>query len=40
MKRKITLALIGLVLFFGSDVSSNAEVKQVRMHIAGYLCGN
>ena len=40
MKRKITLALTGLVLLFGSAASSNAEVKQVRMHIAGYLCGN
>jgi hypothetical protein len=40
MKRKITLALLGLVLLFGSATSSSAEVKRVQMHIAGYLCGN
>jgi hypothetical protein len=28
------------VLLFGSATSSSAEVKRVRMHIAGYLCGN
>jgi hypothetical protein len=40
MKRKIALALLGLVLLFGSAVSAGAEVRRVEMHIAGYLCGN
>lgn len=40
MKRNISLALLGLVLLFGSATSSRAEVKRVEMHIAGYLCGN
>ncbi|HEY0322770.1 MAG TPA: hypothetical protein VGC66_17585 [Pyrinomonadaceae bacterium] len=40
MKRSITLALLGLVLLMGSATGSRAEVKRVRMHIAGYLCGN
>jgi hypothetical protein len=40
MKRKITLALLGLVLLMGSAASSSAQVKRVQMHIAGYLCGN
>jgi hypothetical protein len=40
MKRNIALALLGLVLLFGGAGSSSAEVRRVRMHIAGYLCGN
>jgi hypothetical protein len=40
MKRRITLALLGLTLLFGSAADSAAQVKQVQMHIAGYLCGN
>jgi hypothetical protein len=40
MKRNLTLALLGLVLLMGSATRSGAEVKRVRMHIAGYLCGN
>ena len=40
MKRNIFLASLGLVLLFGSMNSSQAQVKQVEMHIAGYLCGN
>lgn len=40
MKRKFILALLGLVLLMGSATISNAEVKRVQMHIAGYLCGN
>lgn len=40
MKRKSILTLLGLVLLFGSAISSSAEVKRVQMHIAGYLCGN
>jgi hypothetical protein len=40
MKRRILLAIVGLVLLFGSAASSSAQVKRVQMHIAGYLCGN
>lgn len=40
MKRKILLALLGLVLLFGGANASRAEVKRVQMRIAGYLCGN
>jgi hypothetical protein len=40
MKRSTVLALVGLVLLFGSARSSSAQVKRVQMHIAGYLCGN
>jgi len=40
MRRNIFLGLLGLVLFLGSANSSSAQVKQVEMHIAGYLCGN
>ncbi len=40
MRRTITLAMLGLVLLFGSASTSSAEVKRVEMHIAGYLCGN
>jgi hypothetical protein len=40
MKRNTLLALLGLVLLFGSVSNSQAQVTQVEMHIAGYLCGN
>ena len=40
MKRYVLPALIGLVLLFGGAATSKAEVERVRMHIAGYLCGN
>lgn len=30
----------GLVLLFGMLTNSHAQVKQIEMHIAGYLCGN
>ena len=40
MKRNIILALVGLVLLFGSANVSRAEVQRVEMHIGGYLCGN
>jgi hypothetical protein len=40
MRRTLTLVSLGLVLLFGSAGQSKAEVKRVRMHIAGYLCGN
>ena len=40
MKRNAFVAILGLILLFGSAVSSAAQVKKVQMHIAGYLCGN
>lgn len=40
MTRNIFLTTLGLVFIFGSAASSQAQVKQVEMHIAGYLCGN
>ncbi len=40
MRRNLAPILIGLVLLFGSAGTSQAEVKQIQMHIAGYLCGN
>ena len=40
MIRNISSALLVIVLLFGCAVSSVAQVKQVQMHIAGYLCGN
>ncbi|HKY43263.1 MAG TPA: hypothetical protein VJM50_09225 [Pyrinomonadaceae bacterium] len=40
MKHKTSIAIIAVVLLFGSAVSSVAQVKRVQMHIAGYLCGN
>ncbi len=40
MKRNTILAMLGLVLLFGSAGTSSAEVKRVEMCIRGYLCGN
>lgn len=40
MKRNITLAVLGMILLFGTAGASQAEVKRVEMHIGGYLCGN
>jgi hypothetical protein len=40
MKRNILFASLGSVLLVGSMFSSQAQVKQVEMHIDGYLCGN
>lgn len=40
MKQNIFWSLLGLVFLFGSASISEAQVKQVEMHIAGYLCGN
>ncbi len=40
MRRSTFLVLLSLVILFGNAVVSKAEVKEVRMHIAGYLCGN
>jgi hypothetical protein len=38
--RKLTLLTLGIVFLFGTAGTSSAQVKQVEMHIAGYLCGN
>lgn len=40
MKRNTSIAILGLVLLLVSAVSSTAQVRQVQMHIDGYLCGN
>ncbi|HEV7798272.1 MAG TPA: hypothetical protein VGO73_08960 [Pyrinomonadaceae bacterium] len=40
MRRRIFLASVAVVFLFGSAFRSTAQVKQVEMHIAGYLCGN
>jgi hypothetical protein len=40
MRRNILLATIGLVVLLGNVINSQAQVRQVEMHIAGYLCGN
>jgi hypothetical protein len=40
MKSRIILAMLCLVWLFGSAATASAQVKQVKMHIAGYLCGN
>ena len=34
------LALVSLLLLVAFAPAMHAEVKQVRMKIAGYLCGN
>jgi hypothetical protein len=38
--RNTFIASLGLVFLLGSMFSSQAQVNQVEMHIAGYLCGN
>ena len=40
MKKKTALIAFGLVLILGGSSRSEAQVKRVQMHIAGYLCGN
>ena len=40
MKKKAALLIFGLVLASGGAIRSEAQVKRVQMHIAGYLCGN
>ena len=40
MRRNIFQIGFGLVLLFGMVSNSQAQVKQIEMHIAGYLCGN
>jgi hypothetical protein len=40
MKRMIDLILIAVLSCIALATTASAEVKQVRMKIAGYLCGN
>ena len=40
MTKYLTSALAALFFFAGSVSTSRAEVKSIRMKIAGYLCGN
>ncbi|HEY6807024.1 MAG TPA: hypothetical protein VI306_25830 [Pyrinomonadaceae bacterium] len=40
MRRNFLFVICALVWLFGNAGNSNAQVKQVQMHIAGYLCGN
>jgi hypothetical protein len=40
MRRNISLAASALILLLVSLSSSQAQVKQIEMHIDGYLCGN
>ncbi|HEX3253980.1 MAG TPA: hypothetical protein VHS05_31385 [Pyrinomonadaceae bacterium] len=32
--------MLALLLLLGSAATPAAQVKQVQMHIGGYLCGN
>ncbi|HEY6247530.1 MAG TPA: hypothetical protein VIX17_26505 [Pyrinomonadaceae bacterium] len=40
MKSDFRSVLFALMFLLGAAGNSNAQVKQVQMHIAGYLCGN
>ena len=40
MRRTGLLAAMVLVFLFGGAARSEAQVRQVEMHIDGYLCGN
>jgi len=40
MKTKAALIVFSLVVVLGGATRSEAQVKRVQMHIAGYLCGN
>jgi hypothetical protein len=40
MRNSIFFASIALLFLSGSLSQSQAQVKEVEMHIAGYLCGN
>ena len=40
MRRDSLRAMLAVILLFGAAAISNAQVKRVQMHIAGYLCGN
>jgi hypothetical protein len=40
MKRRLTRALVGLLLLACASGDARAQVVRVRMKIDGYLCGN
>lgn len=40
MKKKTALIVFALTIVLGGATRSEAQVKRVQMHIAGYLCGN
>jgi len=40
MKSDFRFVLIALMFLLGGAGNTNAQVKHVQMHIAGYLCGN
>jgi len=40
MRRHAFLTGLTLALLFGAAATGHAQVKQVQMHIDGYLCGN
>ncbi|HKO99481.1 MAG TPA: hypothetical protein VJU86_20945 [Pyrinomonadaceae bacterium] len=40
MKRSVLSALFLLAFSLGGLSGAQAQVKQVEMHIGGYLCGN
>ena len=40
MRRTTFLVAMVLAVLFGSAATSQAQVRQVEMHIDGYLCGN
>jgi len=40
MKRDFGFVLVAFMFLLGGAGNTNAQVKQVQMHIAGYLCGN
>lgn len=40
MSQTTFVVSLGLIFLFGSASRSQGQVKQVEMHIAGYLCGN
>lgn len=38
--RRLSFVISLVVIALASPIAAHAEVKSVRMHIAGYLCGN
>lgn len=40
MKKRVLAVLFGLATLLGGASAGQAQVKQVEMRIAGYLCGN
>ena len=40
MKRTSLAGVIFILFFLGGFSDASAQVKQVEMHIGGYLCGN